>query len=167
MNVFVFSDDFAGFRSLFCEETDVTAGDGEKFVRLGDVTELTRERDFLLKQMREMALAQPFAMVDYVKGPHQRTPGLDTYKWFWWNSTARPIYKNALCDVVLSDGSIHFNVTPDFDWSGYGDLYVVMARHGANLDCMEPVDRPASVVYPADPSKDTSEAILRPPVVLP
>lgn len=37
MNVFVFSDDFSGFRSLFCEATDVTARDGEKFVRLSDV----------------------------------------------------------------------------------------------------------------------------------
>lgn len=37
MNVFVFSDDFAGFRSLFCEAADVTAKDGEKFVRLSDV----------------------------------------------------------------------------------------------------------------------------------
>lgn len=36
MKVFVFSDDFAGFRSLFCEEADFTAEDGEKFVRLAN-----------------------------------------------------------------------------------------------------------------------------------
>lgn len=111
--------------------------------------ELTRERDFWMAQFREMAQAQPFAMVDYVSGPHQRTPELDTYKWFWWNSTARPIYKGALCDVVLSDGSIHFNVPPDFNWNDHWDKpYVVAARHGPNLDFMEIVDRPASIVYP-------------------
>lgn len=150
MNVFVFSDDFAGHRSLFCGAADEIANDGDAFIRLADVTTLTKERDFWMAQFREMAQGKPFAMVDYVNGPHQRTPELDTYKWFWWNSTARPIYKGALCDVVLSDGSIHFNVPPDFNWNDQWDKpYVVAARHGPNLDFMEDVDRPAPIVYEA------------------
>lgn len=121
-------------------------GDAE-YVQASDFRDLTRERDFLLDQLREMAQAQPYANVDLTHGPYQRTPGLDTYKWFWWNGAARPIYKRALCDVVLSDGSIHFNVPPDFNWNDQDGLHVVAARHGPNLDFMEDVDRPAPKVY--------------------
>lgn len=113
------------------------------------VDELLAEREFLLKEMREMAQALPYAMVEWSNGPHEMTPELDTYKWFWWNGTSRPIYKNALCDVVLSDGSIHFNVPPEFDWSRERDPHVVMARTGPNLDFIEDIDRPAELSYPA------------------
>lgn len=132
------------YRGSLLGRTEHRLADAER--RNADVT---KERDFLLEQFREMSQAKPYAMVELSHGPYQRAPGVDPYKWFWWNGEARPIYKGALCDVVLSDGSIHFNVRPGFDWSGYGDIYVVAARHGPNLDGMEDVDRPAARIYAA------------------
>jgi len=66
MNVFVFSDDFAGFRSLFCEAADVTAEDGEKFVRLTDAEKLQAEnkRLKLVEEVWKLQKDMPAAMIE-------------------------------------------------------------------------------------------------------
>jgi hypothetical protein len=116
--------------------------------------ELEKEKEFLLAELRKIAKAPTYMMVEEVNGGYTQTPGLDTYEWFRWNGEGRPIYKRALCDVILSDGSMHFNVSPHgLGWYGDSALYVIMARHGPNLDCMEEIDRPEPRIYPAKPTE--------------